>query len=77
MAKEDYILRSFMAHPILKEVYKIEDNDLPQTVEEGIKSRHPVIMAIAHIVKGVQRLPFTSDHDMQRQVLTILNNNAV
>ena len=77
MAKEDEILTSFMAHPLLKETYGLTDDDLPQTIEEGTKSTIPIIMAITTIIKGIQRRPVVSDNDLQRQILTILNNNAL
>jgi hypothetical protein len=77
MAKEDEILRDFMAHPLLQDTYGIDANDLPGTIEEGLKSNIPIILAITTIVKGVQRRPITSDNDLQRQVITILNNSPL
>ncbi len=76
MAKEDEILKTFMAHPLLREVYGLNENSLPNSIEEGMKSEIPIVLAITNIVKGVQRKPITSDNDLQRQVLAILNNKV-
>jgi|GEM_PF-4734670 len=77
MVKEDEILKSFMAHPILQEEYGLTTNDLPQTVEEGMRSNVPIVLAITNIVKGMQRRPVTSDNELQRQVFEILNKKAL
>ena len=77
MAKEDEILRSFLAHPLLKEEYQLNENDLPNTIEEGMRSSIPIVLAITTIVKGVQRKPVTSDTDLQRQIFTILNSKSL
>ena len=77
MTKEDEILRSFMEHPLLREKYELKEEQLPNTVEEGMKSPIPIVLAITNIVKGVQRKPEVSDQDLQRQLFAILNSNAL
>ena len=77
MTKEDEILKSFMAHPLLKENYGIKEDELPNTVEAGMKSQHPIIVAISNIVKGQQRIPATTDNEIQRQLFEILNRTAL
>lgn len=77
MAKEDEILKSFMAHPLLKEEYGLSDDDLPQTIEAGMKSNVPIILAISNIVKNIQRKQVNSDNELQRQVFEILNKKIV
>ena len=77
MAKEDEILKSFMAHPLLKEEYGLTENDLPQTIEAGMKSNIPIVLAITNIVKTIQRKQANSDNDLQRQIFEILNKKSV
>ena len=77
MAKEDEILKSFMAHPLLKEEYGLTESDLPQTIEAGMKSNIPIVLAITNIVKTIQRKQANSDNDLQRQIFEILNKKSV
>jgi hypothetical protein len=77
MAREDELLKSFMAHEILKEKYNIDEAELPKTIEEGMKSKHPIIVAITNIVKGVQKAPASTDNEIASQLFQILNRTAV
>jgi hypothetical protein len=77
MLKEDQILIAFMEHPILKTKYEIDENELPRNIEEGMKSKHPIIVAISNIVKGTQKIPVTTDAEIQRQLFEILNRTAL
>lgn len=77
MLKEDQILIAFMEHPILKTKYGINENELPRNIEAGMKSKHPIIVAISNIVKGTQKTPVTTDTEIQRQLFEILNRIAL
>jgi hypothetical protein len=77
MAKEDEILTAFMSHPLLKEKYGIKEEELPNTIKNGMSSKYPIIVAITNIVKGQQRIPAVTDSEIQRQLFEILNKTAL
>jgi hypothetical protein len=77
MIKEDQLLKAFMAHPLLKDKYGISEDELPNNIETGMKSKHPIIVAITNIVKDIQKAPAATDADIQRQLFTILNRTAL
>lgn len=77
MAKEDEILKSFMAHPLLSDEYNIPESELPQNILEGIRSEHPIIQAIATIIKETQRPGGATESDLQRQVFNLLSKKPL
>jgi hypothetical protein len=77
MVREDQILKAFMANPLLKNKYGILEEELPNNIETGMKSKHPIIVAITIIVKGIQKSPVTTDVEIQRQLFEILNRTAL
>lgn len=77
MVKEDQILIAFMEHPLLKTKYGLNEDELPRNIEMGMKSKHPIIVAITNIVKGIQKVPATTEVELQRQLFEILNRTAL
>lgn len=73
MAKKDDILRSFLAHELLKHKYNLKNEDLPSTTWEALQSDIPIIKAIALIVEGLDGPSIVTDAVLRNQVTQFLN----
>ena len=73
MAKKDDILRSFLAHEILENKYKLNKEELPKTVREALNSGIPIVKAIALIVEGLDGPLKVTDPILRNQVTQFLN----
>ena len=77
MARQDEILRNFLNHSLIKEKYSINNVNESFTIENGIKSKDPIINAISYIVKNLEKNPPITDKDLQTQIIQLLNNSAI
>jgi hypothetical protein len=72
MARKDDILKEFLKHPMLQEKYKISKEEIPSTVAEAIKSKHPIIGLISRIVKNIE-VDKLNDNELRKQIMFYLN----
>jgi hypothetical protein len=73
MAKKDDILKSFLAHELLRSKYKYNIDELPSTVREALSSDKPIVKTIAIIVEGLDGTSPVTDSVLRNQVLQFLN----
>lgn len=73
MARKDDIFQSFMEHYILTEKYGLNASTIPSTVGEGMKSKIPIIKAIALIVEGSEAASPLTDSALRVQIIQFLN----
>lgn len=73
MARKDDIFQSFMEHYILTEKYGLNTGAIPSTVGEGMKSKNPIIKAIALIVDGSEAASPLTDSALRAQIIQFLN----
>lgn len=73
MARKDDILKSFLTHELLEFKYGLNQNDLPSTIREALKSDKPIIKAIAIIVEGLDGTTVITDSGLRNQVTQFLN----
>lgn len=74
MARKDEILRSFLAHDLIKNQYKITEEELPTTVSAALKSKKPIIRAIAMFIDAIEG--DTTDKTLREQLINYLNTTA-
>jgi len=77
MARKDDILKSFLAHRMLKEKYEISVDDMPKTIREATNSNIPIIKAIALIVDNLENSTPISDPQLRILVTQYLNESAL
>lgn len=73
MARRDDILRSFLQHELLKNKYKLSENDLPNTVSEAINSEHPIVHVLGLIVDGLEHEQPCTDAVLRNTITQYLN----
>ncbi|MDF2833023.1 hypothetical protein [Chryseobacterium indoltheticum] len=73
MARKDEIFVNFLQHEILHDHYKIQPEDLPKTVAEGLGSEHIIVKAIAFIVENTEDTAALSDKALFTQITQFLN----
>lgn len=76
MARKDEIFTAFLSHSIFEEKYKLDKEDLPRTLRDGLQSDVPLIKCIALIVENLEG-GFTTDHNLKNIVTTYLNKAAI
>ena len=77
MARKDDILKSFLEHELIKNKYEIPKHSLPKTVEDGVKSDHPIISTISLIVKGLESYQPITDSSLRNMIIQHLNETAL
>jgi len=73
MAKKDELLKSFLTHDLLVSKYKIQKEELPNTLSDGLNSDKPIIKAIALIIESLEKSPPVTDKELRTSVLLFLN----
>jgi hypothetical protein len=74
MARKDKILKSFLTHEILNRKYRINKEELPDTVSGALNSNEPIIKTIALIIDGLEKSPITTDTELRNTIQQYLNN---
>lgn len=71
---KDKIFKTFVDHPIIKDVYGLKKSDLPTSVNQGLDSDVPIIRAIATIVDRKENTskPYV-DEAIYKEVANLIN----
>ena len=77
MARKDDIFISFIKHELITEKYNLSDEDLPQTLQQGLNSEHTIIKAIALIVESTEGINPMSDKALYGQITQFLNEATI
>ena len=77
MARKDDILKSFLTHELLESKYKLNRDELPNTVREAFNSDKPIVKAIALIIDGLEKSPSITDAALNTQIRQYLQDNAL
>jgi len=77
MARKDTILKSFLEHELLVEKYGLSQVEIPQTVQEGLKSDKPIIKAIALIIENSESNTPITDKTLYTMITQLLNTTAI
>lgn len=75
MARKDDIFASFITHDLVTEKYNIESSELPQNLNEGLRSNHSIIKAIALIVSNTESINPSSSKALYSQLTQFLNES--
>lgn len=75
MARKDDIFTSFISHDLVNEKYNIEDKEFPKNLNEGLKSNHSIIKAIALIVANTESINSSSNKALYTQITQFLNES--
>ena len=74
MIKKDRILSSFLEHHLIKEKYKVANDQIPETVIEALRSEHIIIKAIALFIEGLDGSSSgKSETALRKQIIQYLN----
>jgi len=76
MARRDDIFGSFLEHPVLKEKYEIEPQELSISLAQGLQSDIPIIKSIAIIVDALEGKPI-SESALRNKITQYLNSAAI
>lgn len=76
MARQDDILKCFLEHEILKSKYKLKATEIPSHLREALKSKIPIVKAIALIVENLESNQVITDKALRDLVLQHLNQTA-
>lgn len=76
MARQDDILKNFLKHEIIKEKYEINDEEIPETVNEALNSQIPIIKAIGVIVHNMET-SIQSENQIYKSLTQYLNSVAI
>lgn len=71
------LLNSFLDHELLKDKYKIAENDLPNNLKDALVSDYPVVNSIAMIVQTIQSDSNITDKALKTKVSQHLNEHSV
>lgn len=77
MARKDNIFKSFLEHEIISEKYGISVDEIPDKLNDGLYSKHPIIKAIALIVDKTEGYNQSSDKALYSQITQFLNESAI
>lgn len=75
MARKDDIFKSFLTHEILENKYKLNQENIPNTIRHGLNSEIPIIKAIALIIDGLEKNPTATDTELRNTILQFLNTS--
>jgi hypothetical protein len=73
MARKDEILKSLLKHQLLQDKYDLNQDSLPKTVREALKSKITIVKAIALIVEGLDGSAPITDSVLRIQITQFLN----
>lgn len=77
MARKDDLLQSFLEHNLLREKYKVNNEELPSSIREALKSNVPIIKAIALIVDNIESTETITDNSLRNLITQYLNEAAL
>lgn len=75
MARKDDVFMSFIKHELISEKYDLKEDDMPNSIKEGLKSEHTIIKAIALIVENAEGINPLSDKALYGQITQFLNES--
>jgi hypothetical protein len=73
MARKDDIFMSFIKHELIIEKYKINEEDVPHSLKDALKSEQTIIKAIALIVENTESVSPLNDRSLYALMTQYLN----
>ena len=77
MARKDDILRNFLKHKIIQDKYELSSNELPNTVQEALKSEKVIIRAVALIVENLESNAAITDASLRSLITQYLDKSEI
>lgn len=77
MSRKDSIFETFMKHPMLKEKYKLKDEQIKISLKQASNSDVAIIKSIALLVSEMEGHSTSSQSTLKNMVLQYLNTAAI
>lgn len=77
MARKDNIFKGFLQHDLITEKYGVPKEEIPNSLHEGLRSKHIIIKTIALIVENSESYKPVSDKALYTKIIQFLNTEAL